>query len=436
MKRDLTKRYSFLFEKRGVKELIPFIKDLYTSGKLREMSSFLIWEFLHRFGLFPKDSYLQFNTGEPIKLQKEQLVNTDLSNKLNDYFTHHKLCISPLAFNWKIICFGKNGNIFGCIYPEDRDLYKSEDHGKTITLLAHFPEKIKSLFISSQDTIFVCIKGSVYRGVDHEGFFKKAFDFECSESFFRSMYAITETPGQDIIIGEYGNVWEENGWKNLANLYFSSDNGETWKRSDFLKRKGINKHVHIIQYSRLLHRLLLADGDNKKKLWLSDPIESFDFERPQWSSATRFHFQTGGYTSMVESDGSLFFGTDYQGGTNFIVETVDGKKLFKHIVPDPYRRSPVIQLVQRKSRHGNEIWASLPFSTAGTKCLLMFSSDHGKSWNKVIEYIRSEHSVSFINSTNELNDELYLAITNKKTNNRLVFQITDICEQQTILENQ
>src|SRR3972149_5121162 len=50
-----------------------------------------------------------------------------------------------------------------------------------------------------------------------------------------------------LIIGEYGNVWENNRWKQLAYVYFSSDNGETWERSDYLIGQGINKHVHMVK---------------------------------------------------------------------------------------------------------------------------------------------------------------------------------------------
>ena len=133
----------------------------------------------------------------------------------------------------------------------------------------------------------------------------------------------------------------------------------------------------------------------------------------------------GGYTSVIENDEKILFGTDYQGGTNFVVETTDGEKFTNKIVPDPYRRSPIDNMVQRKSKNGNEIWANLPYSTANTKCLLMYSADGGKSWNKVIEYSGITHKVWLLNSSNEIADVLYFSIENKKSTDRVVYKIAD-----------
>jgi len=170
---------------------------------------------------------------------------------------------------------------------------------------------------------------------------------------------------------------------------------------------------------------MMADGDNYKKLWLSDPLDASDPENPNWKPVNRFHIQMGGYTSVVESDGRIFFGTDYQGGTNFIVETTDGKKFTKKIIPDPYRRSPIDNMVLRKSKAGEEIWANLPFSTPNTRCLLMYTADNGKSWNKVFEYNRSTHTVWLINSSTQISDELYFSVEDLRSKDRVVYRIAD-----------
>jgi hypothetical protein len=133
----------------------------------------------------------------------------------------------------------------------------------------------------------------------------------------------------------------------------------------------------------------------------------------------------GGYTSVVENDGTIFLGTDYQGGTNFIVESTDGEKFTRKIVPDPYRRSPIDNMVLRKSKKGNEIWANLPFSTPNTKCLLMYSADNGKSWNKVFEYNRSTHTVWLVSSSNETTAELCFSVEDSKNNTRAVYKLVD-----------
>jgi len=421
---DLTKQYSTLFEKKGMKRIFSFVQDVYRSGKLREIISFAVWEIFHKFRLFPKSDYLAFDQREAIKLDGKNLVNSEFDVTMNRFFADRGLHSVRCDLNWKLLYF-YNGEIFGCLYPDDCDLYKSMDGGKTVVLVNKFPERIKSIFISSQNTIFVSLKGSVYKSSNHGKSFEKTLDLGSPISFFRFNNAMTETPSRTLLAGEYGNIWDKTGWRKLAYIYISSDDGKSWKKSDFLIQKGTNKHVHIVRYSKLLDKLMVADGDNYKRLWLSESLNGSDPENPNWKPVNKFHIQMGGYTSVVETGGKILFGTDYQGGTNFIVETKDGKKFAKMIIPDPYRRSPIDNMVLRKSKSGDEIWANLPFSTANTKCLLMYSADHGKSWHKVFEYNRSTHTVWLINSSTEISDELYFSIEDVRSKDRVVYRIVD-----------
>jgi len=199
-----------------------------------------------------------------------------------------------------------------------------------------------------------------------------------------------------------------------------------WERSDFLQKKGANKHIHIVWYSKLLNKIIVADGDNKKRLWICDALNSLDLKNPsRWKLVNKFHIQMGGHTSIAESDGKILFGTDYMGGTNFILESTDCEKFSKKIVPDPYRKSPIMQLVQRKSKKRNEIWALLPYSTSSSKSLLMYTINNGISWSKVIEYSGTMHGVQLIGSSNKIQDVLYFSVRNVKNNNRVVYKIAD-----------
>ena len=425
MGRILTERYSLLFEKK-VGNPFLFAHDVYKSGKLRELSSFVVWELFHRLRLFPKKQYLKFNSNEVISLDNlGRLKDTELNKKIDRLFSSRGLNVTKSDHNWKLLFINKNQDIFGCLYPDDRELYKSTDQGQSITFVKKFPERIKSIFISSQNTIFVCVKGAVYKSSDNGNSFKKSLDLGSSISFFRHNNEMTETPDNTLIIGEYGNIWE-NGWRKLAYLYFSSDEGETWGTSDFLIKKGTNKHVHLVKYSKLFNKVFMADGDNYKKLWVSDALNSADLqEADNWTPVNRFHIQMGGYTSVIEDEEKIVFGTDYQGGTNFFVETRDGKTFTKRIVPDPYRRSPIDNMVQRRSKNGNEIWANLPYSTANSKCLLMYTADGGESWNKVVEYSRATHKVWLLISANEMANDLYFSIENLKNKERVVYKVND-----------
>lgn len=425
MGRDISKRYSFLFEGKHVSRGLSFLGDAYRTGKSRELASFLVWEILHRLALFPKSAYLKFNPGGVLALTDENPRAQEFDLDLRRAFASHGLCATRLDPNWKQFFVERNGVRWGSIYPDDDRLHRSEDQGRSSKLMWVFDQKVKSIFVSSQGTIFVCTKGALYRSTNHGNTFEKSLSLGSPESFFRFNNGMTETPAGAIVLGEYGNVWGEQGWVNLANLYFTLDNGATWQKSNFLMRTGTNKHVHLVRYSALLDRLLVADGDNLKKLWISKPMQTFQFLDSEWRFANRFHIQTGGYTSVTETFDRIFLGTDYQGGTNFVVETKDGVRFRKRIVPDPYRRNQVDNLLQRKSVHGHEVWAHLACSTPHARGLLMYSRDDGESWDRVIEHAGSGHSVSLISSSLEPRDELCIAIMNLESRDRAVYEISD-----------
>lgn len=423
MGRQLTARHSELFE-RQIPNPYGFIRDIYQYGKASELVSFMVWELIHRLRLFPKERYLKFDEHKALVLGNQSLEQPQFGEELTSHFSSRGLHLSRSAHNWKLLFINNDREMFGCMHADDHILYRSDDSGRTVVLAQQFPEPIKSIFISSKNTILVCVKGALYRSSDGGSSFEKTLTLGSSESFFRHNNAMTETPDGTLVAGEYGNVWEKNGWRKLAYLYFSTDNGKSWVRSDFLIRQGINKHVHLVKYSKSLNRLFVADGDNKKKLWISDPLTSSVLDIT-WHPVTKFHLQMGGYTSVVETNGTMLFGTDYQGGTNFTVATNDGRKFTKSIVPDPYRRSPIDNMVQRRSKAGVEVWANLPYSTANTKCLLMYTSDGGRSWNRVIEYSRATHKVWLISSSRESANELYLSIEDQRSSHRAVYRISD-----------
>lgn len=426
MGRDLTKRHSELFEKKGLKNPFLLARDVYQYRKLSEAASFVVWELLHRLRLFPKEKYLPLHDSEPLSLESQRLGDSEFTATIGRHFETRGLSITRVDHNWKVLIINDKKELLGCTYPEDRDLYKSVDNGESLIFLERFPESIKAIFVSSRNTIFVCVRGAVYRSTDGGNSFEKCLELGSSVSFFRHNNGMTETPAGTLIIGEYGNVWNETEWKKLAYLYFSSDDGETWVTSDFLIKRGVNKHVHLVKYSRLFNRVFMADGDNYKKLWMSDALTAAELQDPaRWEPITKIHIQMGGYTAVTEVDGKILFGTDYQGGTNFLVESSPGEGFNKRVVPDPYRRSPIMNMVRRRSKNGDEIWAYLPYSTADTKCLLTYSADAGESWNALIEYRKASHKVWLINSSNDVSDALYFSIEDLRSGDRVVYMVRD-----------
>lgn len=410
----LTQKYSHLIEKQGFDRVLhialsffPLLIDVARSGKLREIISFGIWEIRHVLGLFPKSQYIVFDESEPLIIKESDVLG-------NLDFSDSKFKIIRTQ-NWKVSHRDSKEIIFGCLASEDNILYKSMEDGKSIKKVKEFERGITSIFISQEDVIFVNTWGTLYKSIDEGISFELSLELTYDDSYIFHHNGMTQIPSGVLLIGEYGNVPIDGSWANIANIYASSDLGVTWEKSDFLKKEGINKHVHLIKYSKLLNKIILADGDNKKKLWLSSDLENFDLKTHAWQLINRFHIQIGGYTSCAETDSKMILGTDYLGGTNFLVETSEGKKYRKKVIPDPYRRSPLMDLVTRLSKDGEEIWAVLnnPISS-NAKCLLMCTKNGGKSWTRVVEYDGTKNLILISSgSTNPLNS-ISFAITSYK----------------------
>ncbi|GAB3926363.1 hypothetical protein GCM10028804_29870 [Larkinella terrae] len=226
---------------------------------------------------------------------------------------------------------------------------------------------------------------------------------------------MTELPDGSLMIGEYGSIWQGSNWQNLAFLYSSTDGGATWESSDFLIRQGVNKHIHLVKYSAQLNAVLLTDGDNKKQLWVNSPfadIKASSDQKTNWRLLTKYHHQTGGYTSMAETNRGVLFGSDYLGGTNFIVKTADAKQFQKLVIPDPYRRSPVMNMVTRQSFSGTEIWAaSYSCLSENARSLIMCTKDNEKTWTRVLDFDGTKNEVRLVNLSQNQSDALFISVT-------------------------
>jgi hypothetical protein len=181
-------------------------------------------------------------------------------------------------------------------------------------------------------------------------------------------------------------------------------------------QQGVNKHIHLVKYCARLNAVLLTDGDNKKQVWVNSAMTHLDKQagkrREGWRLINKHHHQTGGYTSMAETKDNTLLGSDYLGGTNFIVSTSDGKRFDKLVLPDPYRRSPIMNMIIRQSASGNEVWAS-SYSCLSNKAksLLMCTNDSGQSWARIIEFDGTKNEVRIASSSPTPSSILYLSIT-------------------------
>src|SRR5690606_27128769 len=138
-----------------------------------------------------------------------------------------------------------------------------------------FNGNIKGLYINKKGYVFCCIKGVLFKSHDGNQSFAEVLRLSTSESFFLKD-AFTETPNGELFIGEYANIVADRRWKFVGYIYHSIDNGNSWRKIDFLKKAGINKHVHILHWSNIINGLILTDGDNQKNIWINKSKTKFD----------------------------------------------------------------------------------------------------------------------------------------------------------------
>lgn len=416
---DVSSKYFTLLRTPGpdlIKHIWYFWRDIRRVGKVRELISFILWEIRHRLYLYQfSNRYIQFTDHAGLLITHEGTVS---ANHIitTPFLREQGLCFRAVAIDWKFCLQTTDGCWWGSRYSQPNTLFCSHDNSQSALPVHEFPHSITSLFISRQNVLFICTNGTLYK-CDHQGHvFKPVLRFSSAISYFLYNNGMTELPDGTLAIGEYGSIWHGDKWQNLAYLYHSVDGGETWQTSDFLIRHGVNKHIHVVKYSPLLKALLLTDGDNKKQLWMNTNLTDFSAKtgrsKTGWRLLTRFHHQTGGYLSMAETGETVLFGSDYLGGTNFIVDTTDGKQFRKLVLPDPYRRSPVMNMVARQSSAGTEIWATTYSCLSdNTRSLLMCTQDAGKTWTRVLDFDGRKNEIRMLNSSHHPTQDLFLSIT-------------------------
>lgn len=415
---DVSSKYFAKFSQSGVFNLTyvwRFLLDIQRVGKLSELISFVLWETMHRLRLYQAgNQYVRFTDDSYLSIRNEENLTGNLI--FGSFIAEQGLCFQAVDVDWKYCVQTRGGVLLGCCYSQGNALVYSDNQSESAVLLYTFGHPITSLFINQQDVLFVCSNGVVYKSDDLGNSFKSVLSLSTSISYFLFNNGMTELPDQTLMIGEYGSIWRGKNWQNLAFLYYSFDGGDTWNTSDFLMRQGVTKHIHLVKYCSRLKSVLLTDGDNKKQLWMNTTLSHYnkqaDRQKTGWRLINKFHHQTGGYMSMAETDEAVLFGSDYLGGTNFIVSTTNGKQFRKLVLPDPYRRSPVMNMITRQSSSGNEIWAvSYSCLSGKAKSLLMCTKDSGQSWAKVIEFDGTKNEVRLASSSSMLSDTLYISIT-------------------------
>ncbi|MCO5251789.1 MAG: hypothetical protein M9949_10270 [Candidatus Kapabacteria bacterium] len=426
----LTESYKDLFKQRNLASLgkallmLPrFIRDVIRSGKTEELTSFMFWEMKHQLGLFGKSKYLKLSKQSSYELE---VLESSLDDLIENSNTRKKAKYSVYKW-WKV--FHKGNLLVGALIESKNQISVVDRENGTIAHFAKFDGEIMSVFVSSENIIYVCTFGYVYRGTVNSEFVK-VVDFAFRLSYFRNNCGMTELPDGTLIVSEYGVLWENGRWVSLAYLYISRDNGLTWKATDFLIKDDVNKHVHLVKYLKNLNKLCLTDGDNHKRLRFNDTLQDLEsISRKSgddgWRTINKHHVGMGGHTSVVEFDNSVFFGSDYLGGTNFMIRSDDSYNFSYQVLPNPYRRNAISHLITKNGGTGVEIWAFIADlgNFNHTKGLIMYSSDGGQSWNQFFEYDGNDYVIEIVSAADEIVDSIFISLTNKASGVYTVIEV-------------
>jgi len=339
----------------------------------------------------------------------------------------HNFSVVESATKWFIITESADGMIFGATQDRPNMLQRADNVSSTPTKLFEFKQPILCIFISSSNRIFVATKGMVYLSKNGGSHFDPVLQLSDGNSTVWHNHGIDETP-RGLVIGEYGNIIDTsrrwNFWKSVAYLYWSHDDGENWHRVDYLVRNGA-KHVHLVKYSRRFARLLVTDGDKRKRsYWVSliDQMKPRDFKEARFDSFA----WGGGHSAFAETENATLLGTDYRIAPNSIICVRSSEDSTARMLSRPYRHSPVLNMLCMKYRAGTITFAYLEGGLCGwCQNALIYSDDDGDSWYRLIEF--DEYVQFYIaNAQQGTNRSLVLSFKNTKLGENRTFIVSAI----------
>lgn len=405
--------------KLSIQNILNVFLNLFRAKKIMELLSFLYWEIKYTLSFYKKKDIIQFLDTDPLYELKH------IKQKINIVSSGYTVTNSKYNWSYSVENFS---SLWGCLFEDETKLYQLISKDKLVECY-QFNNKITGLYIDKLNNIYTCVNGIIYKSKDEGCTFNKVLKLSTENSYFLKD-AFTETPTGELFIGEYANIWKNNDWIFVGYLYHSKDHGDNWETLDFLKRQNVNKHIHIIKWSNMINGLILSEGDNKKRIWVTKSTTNLNATSnilaDGWKKVNKYHIQKGGHTAMVELNGEIIFGSDYMGGTNFLISTKDMLRFNEKVVPNPHRRCLFRRMLIRINKDGqSEIWANLNFEYGGgVKCLIMVSLDSGETWRKVMQYNGKQFKVRIISYSNHIAKELYILLVNNKDKTSATLQIS------------
>jgi hypothetical protein len=255
----------------------------FRSGKLREALYFFSLEVYYWWcNVFRVRSRLiEFKPAPFWHCSEHHLDLADLAATLR--LCNFSVVESPT--NWRIISESADGTIFGTAHDRPYVLQRSDNLWSTPVELFEFDKPILAVFISRRNYLFIATQGVVYLSENGGRDFSAVLHLSDGGSFVWHNHGIDETP-EELVIGEYGIIVDSDRtrsfWKSVSYLYLTHDDGKSWRRIDFLVRSQASKHIHLVKYSRRFGRLLVTDGDKRKRSYWSKILGQFTRIFPMW----------------------------------------------------------------------------------------------------------------------------------------------------------
>jgi len=319
---------------------------------------------------------------------------------------------SPIK--WKFITESANGTIFGTTHDRSSVLQRGDNLWSTPTELFDFRKPIFAIFISSSGHLFVATQGVVHLSKNGGRHFDAVLHLSHCDSTVWHNHGIDETPQGLIVIGEYGSIVERNRarsfWKSVAYLYVTRDDGESWRRIDYLARHCESKHVHLVKYSRHFRRLVVTDGDKRKQsYWIAPINEEWNFNEGRFDS----FIWGGGHTAFAETSNGMLLGTDYRVAPNSIICLRSTQNGSARMLPSPYRRSCVLNMYSINDGAGSITFAYLNNLRDRRQSALIYSNDGADSWNRLIVFNGWDVDFSIANAQQGVDRSLVISFINR-----------------------
>jgi|GEM_PF-6915666 hypothetical protein len=144
---------------------------------------------------------------------------------------------------------------------------------------------------------------------------------------------IAAAPDGTLVVAEYKH---DACGVSGAYAYVRRPYSDRWEAVTALAKR-VDKHCHIVVFDPYTARFYITCGDNRKMLACLDvgPV------RTDVHIISTGTWRAGGFMCAAVSDASIICGTDYTGGTNYLVEVSGGRIRNKSVLRMPFRRSIV-----------------------------------------------------------------------------------------------